>query len=209
MDYKVLIIDDDTWMQRILSKTLQSFGFTDVYLAPNGFEGISIAVEEQPHLIILDILMPELSGHQTLKILKHIRTTKNLPVLMVSAMADTENLGLAVKTGMAGFISKPFTRSTIYEKLVAIYGKENIERIAKGEPLYEETDTDYTKEFEEAGLMRSDEMLDSIGKTLDIVEDEAQQAKSTSIQDRIVDQYKDEEQKSLDAIKRILMKARK
>jgi DNA-binding response OmpR family regulator len=209
MDYKVLIIDDDTWMQRILSKTLQSFGFRDDYLAPNGFEGISISVEEQPHLIILDILMPELSGHQTLKILKHIKTTKNIPVLMVSAMADTENLGLAVKTGMAGFISKPFTRSTIYEKLVAIYGKENLERIANGDPLFQDRDIDYSREFEEAGIIRNEEMLESIGRTLNVVEQEAQQAQNPGVQDRIVDQYKDEEQKSLDAIKKILMKARK
>ena len=68
VEYSVLIIDDDIWMQRILSKTLSSYGFKKTYLASNGFEGVAKAVEFRPHLIILDILMPELTGHLTLKI---------------------------------------------------------------------------------------------------------------------------------------------
>lgn len=136
-EYSVLIIDDDIWMQRILSKTLQSYGFTTTYLASNGFDGIALAVEHLPSLIILDILMPELSGHLTLKLLKHIKLTRYIPVLMVSALSDIENLGLAVKSGTAGFISKPFTRATIYDKLVGIFGKEDLELIAKGEPIEE------------------------------------------------------------------------
>jgi two-component system, OmpR family, alkaline phosphatase synthesis response regulator PhoP len=135
VEYSVLIIDDDIWMQRILSKTLQSYGFKNVLMSSNGFEGIALAVEHRPALIILDILMPELSGHLTLKILKHIKFTKDIPVLMVSALSDIENLGLAVKSGTAGFISKPFTRATVYDKLVSIYGKEELELIMRGEPI--------------------------------------------------------------------------
>ena len=91
--------------------------------------------------------MPELSGHLTLKILKHIQRTKNIPVLMVSALSDTENLGLAVKSGTAGFVSKPFTRATVYEKLAIIFGKEKLDAIIKGEsvqlnPSMSDTDID-------------------------------------------------------------------
>jgi len=131
--YSVLIIDDDIWMQRILSKTLQSYGFKSTYLTSNGFEGLDIAIENVPDLIILDILMPELSGLVILKILKNIKITKNIPVIMVSALSDTENLGLAVKGGTAGFISKPFTKATVYEKLIAIFGKDKLDRIIKGD----------------------------------------------------------------------------
>ncbi len=145
--YSALIIDDDIWMQRILSKTLQSYGFKTIFLASNGFEGVDHAVENKPDIIILDILMPELSGHLTLKILKHIQRTKNIPVLMVSALSDTENLGLAVKSGTAGFVSKPFTRATVYEKLAIIFGKEKLDAIIKGEsvqlnPSMSDTDID-------------------------------------------------------------------
>ena len=73
IEYSVLIIDDDIWMQRILSKTFSSYGFKKAILASNGFEGIGKAVEFKPHIIVLDILMPELSGHLTLKVLKNIK----------------------------------------------------------------------------------------------------------------------------------------
>jgi DNA-binding NtrC family response regulator len=125
MEYTALIIDDDVWMQRILSKTLMSYGFTKTLLASNAFEGIALAVENIPTIIVLDILMPELSGHLALKIIKHINLTKNIPVVMVSALSDTENLGLAVKSGTAGFISKPFTRSTVFDKLISFLVKIN------------------------------------------------------------------------------------
>lgn len=138
--YTVVIIDDDVWMQRILSKTLQSYGFKNVILCTNGFEGLDSVIENKPDLIILDIMMPELSGHLTLKIIKNIKLTKHIPVLIVSALSDTENLGLAVKSGTAGFISKPFTRATVYEKLVQIFGKEKLDLMIRGEAISDETE---------------------------------------------------------------------
>jgi response regulator RpfG family c-di-GMP phosphodiesterase len=74
--------------------------------------------------------MPELSGHQTLKLLKRLKATRNIPVLMITAMSDTENLGLALKEGATGFIRKPFTRSLIQEKLQEILGSELVQALA-------------------------------------------------------------------------------
>jgi len=133
--YSVLIVDDDIWMQRILAKTMSSYGFKTTHLASNGFDGIGKAVEHLPDIIILDILMPDLSGHLTLRVLKSIKLTKDIPVVMVSAMSDVENLGRAVKSGTAGFISKPFTRATVYEKLIDIYGRERLELIMSGKDI--------------------------------------------------------------------------
>lgn len=132
-EYSVLIIDDDIWMQRILSKTLKSYGFRKTFLASNAFEGIALAVEFIPSLIILDLLMPELTGHTTLKILKHIKKTKDIPVMVISALSDVENVSKAIKIGTAGFISKPFTRTTIYDKLIDVFGRARLEMIAQGE----------------------------------------------------------------------------
>jgi DNA-binding NtrC family response regulator len=58
-EYSALIIDDDIWMQRILSKTLASYGFKTSYLASDGYYGIALAVEHH-NFIIIDVLMPEL-----------------------------------------------------------------------------------------------------------------------------------------------------
>ncbi|MES2765040.1 MAG: response regulator [Bacteroidota bacterium] len=126
---KIIVIDDDIWIQRILSKTLQDIGFTSS-AASNGFDGVALAVEQQPVLIVLDILMPELSGHLTLKLLKTIGLTKNIPVVMVTAVSDKESLALAVKGGAVGFIRKPFTQNTVLEKLRDILGVEMLNALS-------------------------------------------------------------------------------
>ncbi|MCS7169944.1 MAG: response regulator, partial [Candidatus Kapabacteria bacterium] len=125
----ILIVDDDIWMQRILSRIVESMGFEPI-VATNGYEGVSLAVERRPAAIFLDIVMPDLSGHQTLKLLKQLKDTRSIPVLMITAMSDTENLGLAVKEGAAGFIRKPFTRSLILEKLQEVLGSELVQALA-------------------------------------------------------------------------------
>lgn len=206
IEYSVLIIDDDIWMQRILTKTFQSYGFKKVYLASNGFDGIALAVEKLPNLIILDILMPELSGHLTLKILKHIKLTAEIPVLMVSALSDVENLGLAVKWGTAGFISKPFTRATVYDKLVSIFGKEELEMIAKGEPLVSDN-----KYFEQQyGNEKTKDEHSLVDKTQNKSEKETiKTIKPIVTQDQLLQHYQEDEKKSIESIKKLLQKAKK
>lgn len=206
MDYIALIIDDDVWMQRILSKTLQSFGFKKTLLTSNGFEGIALAVEYKPHLIVLDILMPELTGHQTLKILKAIKVTKEIPVVVVSALADTENLGMAVKSGTAGFISKPFTRATVYEKLAVIYGKEKLEKIEKGESI-----EDFDFSHEEFSLNQALEDNSNLFKPSGDVTDNLKinQPKQQIPAEQISHFYHEEDKKTLDSIRKLLLKTKK
>ncbi len=203
-EYSVLIIDDDIWMQRILSKTLQSYGFRRTYLASNGFDGIALCVEHAPSLIILDIMMPELSGHLTMKIIKTIKHTKHIPVIMVSALSDTENLGLAVKSGTAGFISKPFTRATIFDKLVSIFGREKLDMIAKGEVEDFIIDDDYHP--------TENELLPEFD--IPIGSDDAGDSSNSNNHNSVPvaelkKQYKEDEQRSIESIKKLLLKSKK
>ncbi len=137
IEYSALIIDDDIWMQRILSKTIASYGFKNNYLAGNGIDGIALAIEHKPNIIFLDIMLPELSGHIIIRILKRIDMIKHIPILIVSALSDVENLALTVKYGASGYITKPFTRITIYDKLLDIFGKQNLDLMSKGEKVDE------------------------------------------------------------------------
>jgi|GEM_PF-795315 len=125
----VLIVDDDVWMQRILSRIVESIGFEPI-VASDGYEAIALALEHSPAVIFLDIIMPELNGHQTLKLLKRLAPTRSIPVLVITAMSDTENLGLAIKEGAAGFIRKPFTRALIMERLQELLGEELVQKLA-------------------------------------------------------------------------------
>ncbi len=208
-EYSVLIIDDDIWMQRILSKTLQNYGFVKSYLASNGFDGIALSVEHQPSLIVLDIMMPELSGLITLKILKHIKLTRDIPVIIVSALSDVENLGKAVKSGTAGFISKPFTRATVYDKLIDVFGKRKLDKIAKGEPIDDMNMFD--EQYED---LAEKEILDDTsesykeGINLETSESE-EQTREKGDNQGLLKTYKEDEKRSIESIKKMLLKNRK
>ncbi|MFA5512552.1 MAG: response regulator [Candidatus Kapaibacterium sp.] len=203
-EYSVLIIDDDVWMQRILSKTMQSYGFKVTYLASNGFDGIALSVEHQPTMIIVDIMMPELSGHQILKILKKIKQTQNIPLLVISAMSDVENLGLAVKGGTAGFVSKPFTRATIYDKLLDIFGKDKLAMIARGEKIESE-------EYNQSSQKNKSDTLDMLISDSPILKNIDEQTpaietKPNPQQDKILQHYQDDEKRSIESIRKMLLK---
>lgn len=212
-DYSVLIIDDDIWMQRILSKTLFSYGFKTSHLASNGYDGIGLAVEHLPTIIILDILMPEISGHQTLKVLKHIKVTKHIPVIMVSALSDMENLGMAVKSGTAGFISKPFTRATVFDKLIDIFGNEKLEMISKGLPI--DPDDLYLNESmiakKQADLLSTLAAAPPAEITANDIETDKSEktAAAAPVQPDMLKHYQDDEKKSIESIKKLLLKNRK
>ena len=197
-DLKIVIIDDDIWMQRILSKTLQNLGFT-VYIATNGFEGVSLAVEHRPVLIISDILMPELSGHLTLRMLKTIKATKHIPVVMVTAVSDKENLGLAVKAGAVGFIRKPFTRNTILEKLRDVLGTDLLNNLSVR--IHFEADREVMPSITEPERVDLPEAADS------------EQWKSDHLpsipQEQLTKRYQDDDKRNLDAVKEMLLKTKK
>ncbi len=207
VEYSTLIVDDDIWMQRILSKSLQSYGFKKTLLASNGFEAVALAVEHLPNLIILDIMMPDLSGLQTLKVLKAIKITRQIPILMVSALSDAENLGLAVRNGSAGFISKPFTRATIYDKLVEVFGREKLLQIARGEELMETFDTSVKlteAERNASTIWNQPPEENSVPSAAPPAQPETK-----IVQDEILKTYQTEEKKTLDSIKKMLLKSKK
>lgn len=117
----VLIVDDNTWMQRIVAKIVASYGWEPI-IARDGYEGVALAVEHLPDAVILDLIMPDLTGMQVLRLLKRLPATADIPVLILSVATEVELLMDAMKCGAAGFIRKPFTRSTIYEKLYPLLG---------------------------------------------------------------------------------------
>jgi len=207
VEYSALIVDDDIWMQRILSKSLQSYGFKKTLLASNGFDGVALAVEHLPNIIILDIMMPDLSGLQTLRVLKAVKITRPIPVLMVSALSDAENLGLAVRHGSAGFISKPFTRATIYDKLVEVFGRERLLQIARGEELMETFDTSSKlSEVEKSAASIWNKPSTEANEPIDLSEPVVEPKIAP---DEILKTYQSDEKKTLDSIKKMLLKTKK
>ncbi len=206
IEYSALIIDDDIWMQRILSKTVTSYGFKKNYLAGNGIEGIALAIEHKPNVIFLDIMLPEISGHLIIRILKRIHITKQIPIFMVSALSDVENLGLTVKYGASGYITKPFTRITIYEKLLDVYGKQNLDKIIQGQPI--DDMQEYNAPLELITQKEEDELILKTKPDFNsnFYSDKENSSKPAIKQDKFSQHYQEDEKKSLEAIRKMLLK---
>ena len=116
----ILLIDDDTWMQRVLTKIITRLDIKEVFSAINGFMGVNMAIEKSPDVIFLDLIMPEIDGLVTLKMLKSINLTKNIPVIIITSNSDFDSIGAVLNAGATDFIVKPFTFATIQEKLIKV-----------------------------------------------------------------------------------------
>lgn len=102
---RILLVDDEHEFVDLVKTRLESNNY-EVIVAYNGNEALDKAQSEKPDLILLDILMPEKDGYNALKELKQIETTKNVPVLVVTAKAGMRDL-FEVE-GIADYIVKPF-----------------------------------------------------------------------------------------------------
>jgi DNA-binding response OmpR family regulator len=104
---KILIIDDEKLMVRSTSMVLGHFGF-DVKGALNGEDGLKVAVDFIPDVILLDIMMPGMDGWQVLEKVKQNPTLKGIPVIIFTAREYSNGKSLAIEKGAADFVTKPF-----------------------------------------------------------------------------------------------------
>lgn len=104
---KVLVIDDEKSLRDLLKKALAAEGY-QVILAADGKEGLNLSLQNQPDIILLDIMMPVMDGYQVLKGLKETAATKDIPVLFLSARNDAEERVLGLEAGAVDYITKPF-----------------------------------------------------------------------------------------------------
>ncbi|MBK8807877.1 MAG: response regulator [Bacteroidales bacterium] len=114
----VLVVDDDKEVINIIKKTLEEY--CDVIEAPNGKEGISIAMQVLPDVIISDIQMPGTTGIELCEYLKKNKKTAHIPLLMVSSFNDEETKNNAFSVGANDYIEKPFNAFQLLKKVEAL-----------------------------------------------------------------------------------------
>jgi PAS domain S-box-containing protein len=119
---KILIIDDVQDNLITLSALIrESFSSAKIVSALNGPEGIKIAKNDNPDLILLDILMPGMDGYKVCKLLKNDPETSDIPVVFVTALRnDSENKVKALEVGADGFISKPIDETELVAQIRAM-----------------------------------------------------------------------------------------
>jgi DNA-binding response OmpR family regulator len=109
MPTKILVIDDDLAITELMSMLLKTHGF-DVISTNSGAEGIKLAEEKNPGVVLLDLMMPDLDGWQ---VSKAIRAFSNVPILILSAINDPAMVASILDSGADDFLVKPVPSSVL------------------------------------------------------------------------------------------------
>ncbi len=118
---KVLIVDDMSTMRRIIKNIFKQLGFTNMDEAENGQQALEKLRAQHFGFVVSDWNMPVMSGIDLLRSIRADTALKDLPVLMVTAEAQKEQVMEAVQAGVSNYIVKPFTAETLQEKIDKIF----------------------------------------------------------------------------------------
>jgi len=119
---KILVVDDEPDCISIIRCRLEWSHF-EVITATNGKEALQIAETEKPDLILLDTNMPILNGHETLERLRKQPTIKDIPVIMVTALCEKDDIAKASSFGIEDYVTKPVDFTGLLAKISSILKK--------------------------------------------------------------------------------------
>jgi len=124
--FKILVVDDDAVVRNAFSSILVGQGY-EVITAADGYAAINVAISNQPDLIFLDLIMPNLDGFKTLAELRKMSRTEHIPVIIVTGRTDAATLMKALKMGALDFISKPFLQADVIRKTRTMLSGKKLE----------------------------------------------------------------------------------
>ena len=113
---KILIVDDEQDIVESLKFVLEVSGFV-CYTAYNGEDGLKLAKEIMPDLIILDVMMPKINGYKISRLLKYDSKYKDIPIIMVTARSQEDDKAIGQETGVDEYITKPFELDELISKV--------------------------------------------------------------------------------------------
>jgi len=102
---KILVIEDDKFLRKVIKRKLIKEGY-ELVEAIDGEKGLKVAEEENPDLILLDLVLPEMDGFETLKAIKKNRKTFKIPVIILSNLGEKENISKGLKLGAVDYLIK-------------------------------------------------------------------------------------------------------
>lgn len=115
MDKKILVVEDEKAIADILQFNLKKEGYT-VVCAYDGEEGLRAAEEENPDLILLDVMLPKLDGFE---VCKNVRRASNVPIIMLTAREEEVDKVLGLELGADDYITKPFSMRELMARIKA------------------------------------------------------------------------------------------
>lgn len=116
MPHRILVVDDEPDVVMIIKTTLQAEGY-DVASATSGRDALDEAFESRPDLIILDVMMPGMTGFDVLRELKANEKTATVPVIMLTGVSERKKIQEALESGIDYYVVKPFDFDDLLAKI--------------------------------------------------------------------------------------------
>jgi CheY-like chemotaxis protein len=112
----ILVVDDDDFQHKLIGKLLEKKNYHLVF-ASSGAEALNMMRKAQPDLILMDIMMPDMDGMETMRTLKAIPNLAKIPVIMITGKSEGKVVSDSLKAGAADFVVKPFDQATLIAKM--------------------------------------------------------------------------------------------
>jgi two-component system, sensor histidine kinase and response regulator len=112
----IIIVDDNINNLHVLAHILRNKGFK-VATVKDGFKALKFIQQKKPDLILLDIMMPEMDGYEVCKNLKSNDTTKDIPIIFITALSNTEDKIQGFELGCVDYITKPFRKEEVFSRV--------------------------------------------------------------------------------------------
>jgi DNA-binding response OmpR family regulator len=117
---QALVAEDDPDIQIILKMVLTRMGKCDVAVTDRGEEVVALAKSKHPDFILLDVMLPEMSGHDICRTLKSDPDTQQIPVIFLTARSMPSDMKEAMELGALGYLTKPFDPMTLVPQINAL-----------------------------------------------------------------------------------------
>ena len=134
MRERILVVEDEKDVREMIRLNLKAAGF-DVVEAGNGAEALALAKNDPPKVIILDLMMPEMSGVEVCRALRRNPSTSRIPVLMLTAKSTEEDKVVGFEVGADDYVTKPFSPRELVLRVRAVARRQPDQGAAKAAPL--------------------------------------------------------------------------
>lgn len=114
MPYRILVVDDEPTLVRLMEFILAKQGHT-MLVATNGEEAILRVRADRPDLVLLDIMMPRIDGYEVARMIREDALIKDTPIIMLSAKAQEADIARGLEVGVNEYITKPFAPDKLVE----------------------------------------------------------------------------------------------
>jgi DNA-binding response OmpR family regulator len=135
--FRVLVIEDDPAISNVVELNLRLDGY-EVLLASDGGEGLRMVEESPPDLVILDVMMPKVDGWEVLMRLREKPETRDLPVIMLTAMGDEQSKVMGLRGGADDYVAKPFSPLELTARVKVVLDRVGKQQRAAGQEAGEE-----------------------------------------------------------------------